>query len=484
MPTAAEFEREKSEVEAVLASGIFARAPNLADVLTYVCAKYFEGQAGEIKEYNIAVEALKRPPHFDQKRDSIVRVAAHRLRKRLDDYYAGEGASHAIRIVVPPGQYAPRFVTQEPEIGAVALPPENAAIVPASPPIEFRIVRPNRRRELVLLAIAIVAVTVLAVWSIVQLRRKTTVVSSNDVPATLPTAGDVRILAGLETGSYMDGFGRVWQSDRYFHGGSTFHLANHPVSGTRDPRVYQNRREGSFTYDIPLKPGIYELRLHFAETLYGDGNSAGGGEATRIFNIVLNGKPALNDFDVIGEAGSNAADIKVFKNISPASDGKLHIGFGYVDSVPFLNAIEITPGIPDRMRPIRMIARDRAYNDRDGRYWEPDRYARGGQLVVRPDVVMASGDPELHRGERFGNLTYIIPVARGRYAATLWFAETWFGPNKAGGGGAGSRLFHILCNGVALARNFDIYAAAGGADRECIRTFHGLEPNPQGKIVL
>ena len=81
MQTAEMFEKEKLEVETLLASGVFSRAPNLAHLLKYVCAKYFEGAADEIKEYNIAVEALGRRPEFDQKRDSIVRVEAHRLRK-------------------------------------------------------------------------------------------------------------------------------------------------------------------------------------------------------------------------------------------------------------------------------------------------------------------------------------------------------------------------------------------------------------------
>src|SRR5215472_10359438 len=110
MAIQAEFEQEKHEVEALLASGIFQRAPNLEHVLTYVCSKYFHGAADEIKEYNIAVEALGRPAEFDQKRDSIVCVEAHRLRKRLREYYENEGASRPIHIEIPSGQYAPRFI--------------------------------------------------------------------------------------------------------------------------------------------------------------------------------------------------------------------------------------------------------------------------------------------------------------------------------------------------------------------------------------
>src|SRR5689334_9530632 len=104
MDTVARFAQERHELESVLRSGIFNRAPNLAQLLTYVCNKHFEGAADQIKEYNIAVDALGRPPDFDQKRDSIVRVEAHRLRKRLREYYEADGADHEVQIEIPPGQ--------------------------------------------------------------------------------------------------------------------------------------------------------------------------------------------------------------------------------------------------------------------------------------------------------------------------------------------------------------------------------------------
>src|SRR6516165_7815345 len=149
MPTSTDFVEERNELQRILSSGIFHRAPNLAQLLNYVCAKYFEGAAEQIKEYNIAVEALGRPVDFDQKRDSIVRVEAHRLRKRLRSYYEADGADHAIRIDIPPGQYAPRFlpagallpslsgetlVTQDEfgsEVPATAEEPEAESAVPA-----------------------------------------------------------------------------------------------------------------------------------------------------------------------------------------------------------------------------------------------------------------------------------------------------------------------------------------------------------------
>ena len=60
---------QRQELQQVLSAGIFDRAPSLAQVLTYVCEKHFEGTSQDLKEYNIAVDALGRPVEFDQKKD-------------------------------------------------------------------------------------------------------------------------------------------------------------------------------------------------------------------------------------------------------------------------------------------------------------------------------------------------------------------------------------------------------------------------------
>jgi hypothetical protein len=137
-----------------------------------------------------------------------------------------------------------------------------------------------------------------------------------------------RILVGLEEGTFTDGFGNIWQSDRYFEGGSLVKLPGHPIAGTREPRLYQSRRQGAFRYDIPLSPGVYELRLHFAETHFGEDNTAGyGGEGSRAFGVPINGASAIDRLDVVGEAGASTAHVKVFRDTAPAAVGKLHLSF-------------------------------------------------------------------------------------------------------------------------------------------------------------
>src|SRR5580658_7134304 len=121
MATTVQWAAERAEVEAILRSGIFNRAPNLDAFFRYICERQFQGEADEVKEYSIAVEALRRPPDFDQKKDSIVRVEAHRLRKRLGEFYATDGASHTVRITIPPGQYIPHFTFHDSASGEKGL---------------------------------------------------------------------------------------------------------------------------------------------------------------------------------------------------------------------------------------------------------------------------------------------------------------------------------------------------------------------------
>ncbi len=506
MSATLDLDHSKAELETVVASGIFAKAPSLALLLEYICRKYFEGKAGEIKEYNIAVEALNRPETFDPRQDSIVRVEAFRLRKRLRQYYAEEGAGHSLRIVIPPGQYVPQFVEQAALVEPAEVhqngngvaappapvePPHAEALVPLDvtvlPPVDRRPVHPNWLKTAVLVGVPLVLAALGGVLWMARTRAAVKPPVGHTTAAPIGTESEeIRVLAGSSMPRFIDHAGNIWGPDRFFRGGEVFTTPDQAIFGTPDPELFRARREGDFSYDVPLKPGVYELHLYFAETLFGESGTAGGGEASRVFRIAINGKPVLWTLDIIADAGgSRTADEKVFKDISPAGDGLLHVQFaGLVNNAPFLNALEIVPGIPGKMRPVRIVARTRNYTDQRGLVWTADRYYRNGNIVSRTEPVLNTADPEMFRAERFGNFTYSIPAAEGRYRVTLKFAETWFGPGKPGGGGAGSRLFDIYCNGAALLRNFDIFRAAGGSQRAIEKNFRDIVPNAQGKIVL
>ncbi len=490
----------------MLRSEAFVRAPGLANFLTYVSERYFQGEAEQIKEYNIAVEAFGRPPDFNQKQDSVVRVEAHRLRKRLREYYQGDGADHSIHIVIPPGQYVPQFVLRSSVVQngeslvparetvslaepAPALPVVIPNPVPPRPP-DTGLIRPSRARPWVRFGpVAIVALALLlGAFSLARWRLETRGPRNPDphLPPVVLESEEIRILAGAPDAHYVDHLGNIWLGDRFFQGGAGMATPHHVIWRTVDPAIFQVRREGQeFGYDIPLNPGRYELHLYFAETVFGEGNVAGGGETSRIFQVLANGRALLDSLDVTSDAGgANIADEKVCAGVSPAADGKLHLLFRGVKENAVLSGIAILPAPSGRMRPVRILVRDQRYTDQAGRVWLPDRYFSRGQTVLRPEAISGTPDPELYRGERYGNFTYTIPVAPGRYTLRLRFNEAWFGPGRPGGGGAGSRLFDVYANGVALLRNFDIFQTAGGSNRALDKVFHGLEPNAQGKLAL
>ena len=78
-------EQERTEVELVLQSGVFDKAPRLGRFFRYICDRHFDGQADQIKEYSVALEALGRGADFDPKKDSIALMAT-KLRQLKANY--------------------------------------------------------------------------------------------------------------------------------------------------------------------------------------------------------------------------------------------------------------------------------------------------------------------------------------------------------------------------------------------------------------
>jgi hypothetical protein len=74
-----------------------------------VVSRALDGESDQIKERIIAVEVFGRDPSSDLDHNSIVRVGAREVRKRLVQYYAAEGADATIRIDLPTGRYSPSF---------------------------------------------------------------------------------------------------------------------------------------------------------------------------------------------------------------------------------------------------------------------------------------------------------------------------------------------------------------------------------------
>lgn len=487
------WEEEKAELQAVLHSPVFVRSPALSHLLSYLCEKTFAGETDQIKEYSVAVDVFDRQDSFDQDTDSIVRVQANRLRKRLGEYYARDGAAHAIHITVPVGQYVPQFQRVAATDPAVAVDPVQAQVkVPASQAGRYW-----NSRSFWLMGAAIVVLTgLLAAAFLVGKKQKIQVIAapsyapqSAEPPVGLPVGEEVHILAG-STRKYVDHAGKVWNPDVYFSGGSAVQSSVQHIWRTQDPILYRSSRQGDFTYNIPLKPGVYDLRLHFAETVYGPENSGGGGEGSRTMSVTANGEPLLRDFDVLADAGGErTAEIKVFHDISPASDGQLHLSFSGRNGSAMLSAIEVLPGIRGQVRPVRIVARDVPYYSNDSRWWSPDEYFKGGQISSSQEPTQGTDDPEFYETERWGHFSYAIPLPPGKYTVTLHFIEHHAAPGNAeippsdGSDSSQERVFNVFCNGKTILAKLNILDQAG-ENKPLVRKIKGLEPNAQGKLLL
>jgi hypothetical protein len=98
------------------------------------------------KEFEVAVAVFGRSSAFDGSQDASVRVAVHRLRRKLDDFYSDAGRDEAVRLQIPKGEY--RMVA-EPR------PREAVAIAPARP-----------WARIAAAAIAVLAVLNIAAWAV------------------------------------------------------------------------------------------------------------------------------------------------------------------------------------------------------------------------------------------------------------------------------------------------------------------------------
>jgi hypothetical protein len=163
-----------------------------------------------------------------------------------------------------------------------------------------------------------------------------------EAPApTPPTITSALINAGgSATGSFA--------ADTGFGGGQTYSSSasvdTSNVAKSAPEAVYQSVRYGNFTYSVRyLTPNTsYLVRLHFNELYWGVGDN-GGGTGSRVFNVSINGSPALTNFDVYQTAGG--ANKALAEDLTATSDdhGTITINFTTVTDNAMVSGIEIEP---------------------------------------------------------------------------------------------------------------------------------------------
>ena len=96
-------------LERLLASPQFAGSPRARRFLQFIVQAALGGRADGLKEYLVGVEVFDRAASFDPRIDTIVRVEAVKLRKRVREYYRGAGRKDPVVIDLPKGGYVPQF---------------------------------------------------------------------------------------------------------------------------------------------------------------------------------------------------------------------------------------------------------------------------------------------------------------------------------------------------------------------------------------
>lgn len=122
----------------LLGSKYFINAHKKQKFVRLICDYYLEGRAQELNEHILGYDVFGRDSSYNPSNDPIVRVFAHEIRKKLEAYYANEGARDPVRLEIPAGSYQPVFTRQaiEPvsDAAEVTLAPASDTVVPLASP--------------------------------------------------------------------------------------------------------------------------------------------------------------------------------------------------------------------------------------------------------------------------------------------------------------------------------------------------------------
>jgi hypothetical protein len=160
-------------------------------------------------------------------------------------------------------------------------------------------------------------------------------VTNSDIWNKNFTAGRFHVMAAINCGgpSYTDLNGILYAADTNFSGGTVVTTTD-AISNTVDGPLYQNGRQGAFSYSIPLGNTNYLLTLQFAEIQQ-------TGSASRVFNVMAGGSSMTNNLDILAMAGGHDLAYDITKAVT-VTNGTLSITFNAGVGSPMLNGIVAT----------------------------------------------------------------------------------------------------------------------------------------------
>jgi hypothetical protein len=98
-----------AELERILASESFCNSRQSDKLLRYLVKHSLDNRDELLRERVIGVDVFGREPGYDTNEESIVRVRANELRKRLAKYYQELQAQPSVRFTIPAGSYRVEF---------------------------------------------------------------------------------------------------------------------------------------------------------------------------------------------------------------------------------------------------------------------------------------------------------------------------------------------------------------------------------------
>ncbi len=177
--SAADSARLYQEIERLTKSHSLRGSESLRKLLEYLAKQSVEHPEAPLKEYQIATEVYGRQANFDPQSDSTIRVHAGRLRMKLAEYYASEGANDPVVVSIPKGSYHLVFETRPaPLASEAASPPTKTAVS-----VEDEVVAVSSRRLAVSVLVACLVVVVIVLASLLWARKRVTVPGTSTAAA-------------------------------------------------------------------------------------------------------------------------------------------------------------------------------------------------------------------------------------------------------------------------------------------------------------
>ncbi|HUI78651.1 MAG TPA: hypothetical protein VLY24_12060 [Bryobacteraceae bacterium] len=103
----------QAQIERILQSKTLRLSEVQRRLLTYLAERSLAGEADDLKEYAVGIDALGKPSSYDPRQESVVRMHVARLRQKLAEYYRTEGAADPVLVDLPKGGFKITFEARQ-----------------------------------------------------------------------------------------------------------------------------------------------------------------------------------------------------------------------------------------------------------------------------------------------------------------------------------------------------------------------------------